>query len=176
MTIRTVAADIATTFSALQKEPARKNPQSIFNRVIKPFNQRLPLAGCRGGGCSDMYRAIINGLFDMSFGHRCEAGWTDAVSVGYTTKNSRVSHTPACACGATRAVKNSLAKGAGFIHQTLSIKLYLKRQNRTHHHYLSQGNIDDRQGVECPNPQQSVSQPHLAYVQGRQQFDLRFQL
>jgi len=118
MTIRTIATGIAATFSALQKEPTRENPQSIFNRVIQPFDQRLPLAGSRGGGCSDMYRAIINGLFDMSFGHRCEAGWTDAVSVGYTTKNSRISHTPACACCAARAVKNGLAMGAGFIHHS----------------------------------------------------------
>lgn len=69
-----------------------------------------------------MYRAIINGLFNVSFGHRCEAGWTDAVT-GFAihrpaAKNSGVGHAPTCACCAARAVKNGLATGAGFIHHS----------------------------------------------------------
>ncbi len=114
VTIRTVATGVATTFATFHKEPTRENPQPIFNRVIQPFNQRLPLASRCGGGCSEMHRAIINGLFDVGFGHRREAVWTNAVSVGHTAKNSRVGHAPACARRATRAVKSRLALGAGF--------------------------------------------------------------
>lgn len=116
MTIRTIAAGIATTFATFQKVPTRENPHSIFNRVIQPFNQRLSLAGSRGSGRSEMHWTIINGLFNVCFGHRREAVGTDAVSVGYTAKNSRVSHAPACARRATRAVKSRLATVAGFIH------------------------------------------------------------
>lgn len=67
-----------------------------------------------------MHRTIINGLLNVGLGHRREAVWTDAISVGYTAKNSWVSHAPTCACGATNTVKISLAMVAGFITQTLS--------------------------------------------------------